>query len=198
MKILASIILIVFTISVSTKAQDIITLKSGEEVKAHILRLYPKEVTFTLDAKPDTLSYQRDEILKLKYNTGIVIYLNQLQRPEFTSDAMNDSLYFLGTRDANTYYRGYRAAATGTLFASFFVPWGLIPAISCSVTPPSMQNLGYQNHTLIQNPSYYKGYADKAFKIKKKKVWKNFAIGTGAVLGLYIFSFVAASAVMVE
>lgn len=198
MKILASIILIVFAISVSTKAQDIITLKSGEEVKAHIIKLYPKEVTFTLDSKQDTLSFQRDSILKLRYNTGIVIYLTELQRPEFASDPMNDSLYFLGAKDANIYYRGYRAAATGTLFASFFIPWGLIPAISCSVTPPSMQSLGYQNQTLIQNQSYYKGYTDKAFKIKKKKVWKNFAIGTGATLGLYIMSILAVSAIIVE
>ncbi len=198
MKIPTLIILIVFAISVNTKAQDIITLKSGEEIKAHIIRLNPKEVTFTLDAKPDTLSFQRDSVLKLRYNTGIVIYLTESQQPEFFFDAMNDSLYFLGAKDAKIYYRGYRLAATGTLFASFFIPWGLIPAITCSVTPPSMQSLGYQDQNLIKNPSYYKGYADKAFKIKKKKVWKNFAIGTGATLGLYIMSILAVSAIIVE
>ncbi len=190
-----SLILMFCAIAFFANAQDIITLFSGEEIKAHIVRVYPKEVSFTLDSKTDTLILQRVEIEKLKYKTGIVIYLNQPQKPDFTTEPFSDSLFRLGQRDASIYYKGYRPAATGTLISSFFIPWGLIPAIACSHTPPSMQNLDYQNQTLIQNPSYYKGYSENAYKIKKKKVWTGFAIGTGITLGIYIISFAAATAV---
>jgi hypothetical protein len=194
MKLKTFITFVFAALSFFVKAQDIITLKSGEEIKAHIVRLTQKEVFYTLASSPDTLLLQRQELTKLYYNTGIVIYLEQLQMPEFTSEAFSDSLYLLGKRDAGFYYKGYRPAATGTLIASIFVPWGLIPAIACSVTPPSIQNLGFPDQTLIKNPSYYKGYRDNAFKIKKKKVWRNFAIGTGAVVGLYVISFAALAA----
>ncbi|MFZ4547630.1 MAG: hypothetical protein ACOYN4_09350 [Bacteroidales bacterium] len=197
MKILATTFFMVLAINYFAKAQDVITLNSGQEIKAHIVKLYPKEVTYTTNANLDTLSFQRSEISTLRYSTGILIYLNEMQRPEFAAEPINDSLYLLGQTDANLYYTGYKPAATGTLITSFFVPWGLIPAFACSSTTPSMQNLGFRNQTLIQNPSYYKGYTDNAYKIKKKKVWRNFAIGSGVTVGLYIISIAAMSALYV-
>jgi len=196
MKILATTFFMVLAINYFAKAQDVITLKSGQEIKAHIIKLYPKEVTFTSN-NTDTVSMQRSEIISLRYKTGIIIYLNEIQRPEFATELFSDSLYLLGQNDANLYYSGYKPAATGTLITSFFVPWGLIPAFACSSTEPAMQNLGFRNQSLMQNPSYYKGYTDKAYKIKKKKVWRNFAIGTGVTVGLYIISIAAFSAVYV-
>jgi hypothetical protein len=128
----------------------------------------------------------------LRYRSGTIIYLSAFETPVLNNEPANDSLYLLGERDAVRYYRGYKAAATGTLLASFFIPLGLIPAIACSSTPPSAKNLGYRDQNLIKNPGYYDGYTDKAYKIKKKKVWQNFTIGTGVMVAYY-FIIVAAS-----
>jgi hypothetical protein len=76
----------------------------------------------------------------------------------------------------------------GTLVSALVFPLNLIPAIACSATPPGDENLGYKDKKLMENPDYNMGYKEQAYKIKKKKVWKNFAIGTGAIFGLYILS----------
>jgi len=47
-----------------------------------------------------------------------------------------------------------------------------------------MDNLGYPDQQLIANSSYYDGYVNQAHKIKKKKVWGGFAIGSGIYIGI--------------
>jgi len=196
MKRTLAIVFLVFTGLLSAVAQDIITLKSGQELKARIIRLNTKDVTFMATGGSDTISLQRDEVSKLYYRSGIIIYLSETGLPEFSNVSPNDSLYSLGEKDATRYYKGYKGAATGTLVSSIFIPLGLIPAIACSATPPAMNNLGYRDQKLMQNSSYYKGYTDQAFTIKKKKVWQNFAIGTGITAGYYIIMIVLVSALM--
>ena len=177
-------------------AQDIITLKSGQELKARIVKLNPKDVAFIQENHSDTLTLLRDEIKMLHYQNGITIYLSENEIPiklAADSEPGNDSLFSRGASDASIYYTGYKAAATGTLITSIFIPWGLVPAIACSSTPPATNNLGYRDPKLMQNPSYYAGYTDKAFKIKKKKVWTNFGIGTGAAIAFYIIAIAISS-----
>jgi hypothetical protein len=186
------LIIFIFSSLSLVTAQDIITLKSGDELKARIVRLNPKDVVFIPQNNSDTITLLRDEITMLHYQSGINIYLTENNSPALVannSEPGNDSLFSLGARDAGIYYTGYKAAATGTLITSFFIPWGLVPAIACSATPPSTHNLGYRNPKLMENPSYYAGYTDQAFKIKKKKVWTNFGIGTGAMIAFYIIAF---------
>lgn len=190
MRKIFAVLLLLFTGLSSVVAQDIITLKSGNELKARILRLNPKDVTFIPENKSDTLSMVRNEITKLLYQGGTVIYLSEEERITFNnepgSDTGSDSLYLLGEKDAIRFYKGYKPAATGTLICSIFIPWGLIPAIACSSSPPKINSLDFRNNKLMENTEYYNGYTDKAFKIKKKKVWQNFAIGTGITVGYYI------------
>lgn len=160
-------------------AQDIITLRSGIDMKARILKLNPKDVIFIPENSFDTVNMLREEISKLQYNTGIAIYLTEDINPVMVNDQGNDSLFTLGQIDANRYYKGYRPAAIVTMISCLSFPCGLIPAIACSATPPSMKNLGYKDPQLMESQSYYEGYSKTAHKIKKKKVWEGFAIGTG-------------------
>ncbi len=172
------------------KAQDIITFSSGKELKAKIIHLSPKVVTFIPENNSDTIALSRNEITTLQYKNGIIIHLSEsgIVLPDLILPVSgNDSLFALGERDAAIYYKGYRAAFTGTLITSLYVPWGLIPAIACSSTPPSNSKLGYRDRKLMENPSYYAGYTEKAFKIKKKKVWTGFGIGTGATVVFVVF-----------
>lgn len=177
-----ALIILAFSSLFNAAAQDIITLRSGEEFTAHIIRLNPKDVTFFVENTSDTLSLMRDEITKLQYKTGTIIYLSEIKKPEISNGPIIDSLYLLGVKDANRYYKGYKPAATGTLITSFFIPLGLIPAIACSSSPPSVNSLGYRDQQLIEDPGYWAGYNDQAYSIKKKKVWRNFGVGTGVTI----------------
>ena len=197
MKRLYIVVILVFTGLISAVAQDIITYKSGKELKARIIRLNTNDITCIPEGVKDTISLLRQEVSKLYYKTGIVIYLSDMETPELNDEPVNDSLYFLGESDAIRYYRGYKTAAVGTLVSSLFVPFGLIPAIACSASPPLSESLGFRDQKLMENASYYRGYSDKAFKIKKKKVWKNFAIGTGITVGYYAVLIILVSTLMV-
>jgi hypothetical protein len=162
--------------------QDVISLKSGGELKAHIIKLNPQDVIFVPENSFDTASILRNEISRLQYSSGIVIYLEEEETHVFTYELQNDSLYNIGKIDATRYYKGYKPAAIATMISSLYFPIGLIPAIACSATPPSMKNLGYKDPKLMENPSYYDGYTKTAHSIKKKKVWGGFAIGSGFVI----------------
>ncbi len=188
MKRLIVLIIIVFSGLYNAVAQDIITLKSGDELKGKIIRLNAKDVAFQPQGVNDTLSMWREEIVKLTYQNGTLIYLTEKNPMPMVSGSVNDSMYYVGANDASLYYKGYKTASGGTLVSALVFPLNLIPAIACSATPPGDKNLGYQDKKLMENPDYNLGYKEQAHKIKKKKVWKNFAIGTGAFFGLYILS----------
>lgn len=179
----------------SANSQDIITLNTGDELKAQIIRINPKDVTYIKEGNTDTVALDRAEIHKLNYKNGTVVYLSESKRPVMSDEPLADSLYAQGAEDATQQYKGYKAAATGTLIASFYFPWGLVPAIACSSKPPSMQNLGYKDSKKMENSSYYAGYTDQAHKIKKKKVWKNFAIGSGITVGSYLIILASMGAI---
>jgi len=189
-------LILFFSLCFSANAQDIITLNSGDEFKAQIVRINPKDVTFIKEGSTDTLAFDRAEIRKLNYKNGTVVFLSDAERPVITNEPIVDSLYAQGASDATQQYKGYKAAATGTLVVSvLYFPFGLVPAIACSSKPPSLQNLGYKDSKKMENSSYCAGYTDQAHKIKKKKVWKNFAIGSGITVGSYILLVASMSAI---
>jgi len=163
-------------------AQDVIKLKSGGEIKGRILKLNTKDITFISENSFDTTHLLRIEATSLKYSSGIIIYLSEAEMPVLDNSPANDSLFMLGVTDATLNYKGYKPAAIGTMITSLYFPLGVIPAIACSATHPSMKSLGYKDPKLMENQSYYEGYTKTAHTIKKKKVWGGFAIGSGFVV----------------
>jgi hypothetical protein len=191
MKKLALFIILFYSCVPSASAQDIITLKSGEELKAHIVKLNPNDVRFIPENSNDTIYLLRDDVSTLRYRSGIIIHLTDNEKSfpvENFEGTGDDSLFQLGAYDASRYYKGYKAAAIGTMIGSIYFPLGLIPAIACSSTPPRLDNLNYRNPQLMENSAYYNGYTGKAHKIKKQKVWQGFAIGSGIFFVLVIIS----------
>ena len=86
-----------------------------------------------------------------------------------------------GVADASIYYTGQNSGKTGTLLTSLLINGlvGLVPAIACSSNAPKIQNLNIPNMEVYQkNPEYARGYQTQAKKIKSKKIWKNWGIGT--------------------
>jgi hypothetical protein len=182
------IALLIFTliVSFSAGAQDIVTLKSGDELKGKIIRLNPSTVVFMPTGINDTITLVRNDVLKLRYQSGTLI--NLIDEKEITESQVTayDSMYYEGVTDAAMQYKGYQGASTGVLVSGLAFPFNIIPAIACSATRPSDENLGYTDTSKMKDPSYNAGYKNQAHKIKKKKVWINYAIGSGAMLGFYI------------
>lgn len=88
---------------------------------------------------------------------------------------------FRGQQDAARYYTGYSSASswTGatTILAGGLI--GLIPAIACSSSKPSMSSLTFPDQELMKNTGYYNCYMQEAKRIKSRKVWTMFGIGVG-------------------
>ena len=88
-----------------------------------------------------------------------------------------DSSYNKGMLAAKKNYKGYKGPATTTFIVSILSPiLGLAPAIGASSSTPS--DLYHSDYDKLKDPSYYKGYAITAKKIRSDKVWKNWAYGT--------------------
>lgn len=185
---------ILFLLSLQViQAQDIITKRTGESLKAKVLEITPAEVkykhidrlegpTYTL-AKADVLLIQYEDSTQETFDLENTVQQEQEPIKEMLSKGIG--LYAQGQQDAVVYYEGYRGARTGTLVTSLLSPLaGLIPAIACSTTTPKEKNLDYPSHELMKNPDYKNGYLQCSRKIKSGKVWSYWGVGLGVNLAL--------------
>ena len=83
--------------------QDVVSLKSGSEIKVRILSLGTKTVNFIPENSFDTADLLRDEISILHYGSGIIIYLSENEIPTLINVPGNDGLFDLGKIDATRY-----------------------------------------------------------------------------------------------
>ena len=114
---------------------------------------------------------------------------NSTYQPKLnTYNSNNVNLSEKGRVDADTYYRGFSGAKTGTLLIAGIISplGGLIPAIICSSTSPSEYNLNAPNSELMREPDYHNAYKAEAFRIKKRKTWGGWAIGSAIAIVAYV------------
>jgi hypothetical protein len=173
-------------------SQDIITKKTGEDIKSKILEVGISEIKFKNFDNQDgpTYSLLKQDILIIRYQNGTKDIFNQ---DSITSqfNTSGSDLFLQGQKDAKKYYKGYQAAGTATLLTSlvFSSVVGLIPAISSSSKEPAESSLDYPNADLMKKAEYYNGYTQKAKKIKQGKVWTNW----GVALGINILAIIVVS-----
>lgn len=157
-------------------SQDFITKRSGEIIKAKVTQKLPKEVKFKLydELQGPIFSILHSDISIIVFEDGS----SKVYNMDYASENANFS--HRGQVDAMNYYRGYKAAGTGTLLIGLFSPLvGLVPAIACSSSSPKMSTLSYPDSELIKDPYYYDGYNKRAKKIKQGRVWRNWGIAFG-------------------
>lgn len=185
------LISVYLSISFLSFSQDIITKKNGDEIKAKVTEITGTEVKykkFEYQSGP-TYTVSKSEIFMVKYENGSKDILNEVSASPTvntnTSEANNVDMEEKGKQDAITFYKGKNSGAGGTFAATMLTSpiLGLIPAIACSSTEPSDENLNFKDRQLTKNPDYYKGYSKQAHKIKKKKIWTAFGLGSA----VYIF-----------
>lgn len=86
-----------------------------------------------------------------------------------------------GKEDAKENYTDNRVFAI-TFFSSLLVPpAGFITTIALSTIQPKIKNLNVPNEQLLKNDQYYKGYMQKATRMKAGRAWG------GCLTGLAFF-----------
>lgn len=184
--------MIFFSVLSACFSQDVITKKSGEDIQGKVLEVNQNDIKFKKADNPNgpTFSVSKSEILIIRYENGTKDIFNETKdifdEPKDASTgkinfklSTTEELFKKGQEDATKNYNGYKGAGTGTVITTLVVGpiLGLAPAILCSSSAPKEENLNYPSSEKMKNFDYSKGYTQNAYKIKKKKVWKNYWIG---------------------
>ena len=206
LKILIAINFMLITV-MSVKAQDIITKKNGDDLKAKVLEVNQTEIKYKKFESPNGATYTmlKSEIMIILYADGTKDIFNEEKNPpqpqpqkekekevaiDNTKNEMGLSMSELGKEDAKHNYRKYHGAVFATVICSVLDPAiGLIPAISCSSRRPGLKYLHCPNPQLFEsNIEYRTAYTEKAFKMKRHKVWTGFTVGsiTSFIIGAAI------------
>lgn len=191
MKNFLSILTLLFLSASTTFAQDIITNKNGDDIKSKVLEVSQSEIKYKKfgNANGPTYTISKSEVFMIKYENGEKDVFGESKTKNETttnSNAEDDDLYSKGKEDAIAHYKGNNSGAGATMATTVLTSplIGLIPAAIITSNEPSSENLLYPNPSLMKKNSYSKGYTEQAHKIKKKKVWSAFGIGSGLWLVL--------------
>lgn len=174
------------------KANDTLYFRSGKKQAVVIYDLTPAEVKYKPISNPEGPVYrlQKSDLKEIRFASGMKQTFGEAAvNTDFQPSSISGgptSMMLKGTRDAKANYKN-GGGSVGTGVVSFiFPPAGLITAIACSSIPPKQHNLGYPDDNLWQNKDYRASYSKEAWRLKRKKVWTGFGIGTAATILLYI------------
>ena len=172
-------IFLIFCITNLSKAQDSLTLKSGEIIQVKVMEVNSTEVKYKKydNVNGPTYAVVKSDLLLIRYENGTKDDFSAIKN---TAADISD-MYVKGRSDATENYTNYKVAGTATLLTTSIPVWGILfglgPAAICSSTAPSDENLGYPDPRLMQNNLYASGYREHAKEMKSKKVFKNYLIG---------------------
>lgn len=193
--------LILFCISfpITFFSQDIIFKKDAEEIQAKVMEIGTNDIKYKKFSNPNGPTYviSKNDLFMIKYENGEKDVFNKNSKSSnqnndnyFNSSNQNDNynsnidLCTKATNDALIHYKGDKSGAgwicATTILISPII--GLIPAAICSYHEPENFNLKAPNRELFNNSSYNSCYKEQAHKTKKRKIWKNFGIGSAVWL----------------
>ena len=164
-------------------SQDIILKKSGDEITVTILEVGATEIKykdFGIQEGP-ILTILKTEIFMIKYKNGTREIFGEEEVIENTTEYSEEEMIAKGKQDATINYRGRKSGAGATIATTVLLTplLGIIPALACESTKPSINNLDFPDNALMEDGSYNRAYTQQAHKIKKRKIWKGFGIGSG-------------------
>lgn len=187
MKIFFSIILCFSAVNFAN-AQDVITKRNGEEIRGTVTMTSPSELHYIPSGQQDSsiVILPVSELFMVKYEDGRKDVFETQNNQSIESASTNNCAQ--GRSDAKRYYTGYKGAGTAALLTTLLVGpiYSLIPTIAMATTPPSNKNLDYPSAKQFENKEYYRCYKNEAKRKKSNKVWTNFGIGTGVLVGVVL------------
>jgi len=175
-------------------SQDIIVKSNGEEIKTKIIEVNQQEIKYKNFDYPSgpSFSISKSDIFMVRYENGTKDIFNDAKSKNNgnASNMSNEDIAIKGKQDATMYYKGKKSGAGWTAATTIvFSPLlGAVPAFVCSASEPSEENLNYKDDKLMKNANYNEAYVQQAHKIKKRKIWKNFGIGSAVWLGIIILA----------
>ena len=118
---------------------------------------------------------------------------NKTETPIYTSPTLagetSASLYAKGQKDARLYYKGYGGAVGSGCSAVGCTPLiGWVPTVFIATNEPNHLKLNMPYSIYSAQPEYIRGYKETAYKIKKKRAWGGYGIGSAAFILLYAIS----------
>ena len=189
MKKLRLSIAVTFLTTAFCFSQDVITLKTGEDISAKIVEVGLTDIKYKKFDNIDGPSFTilKSDVLMTRYKNGTKDVYN-LEKKSGKENSNNEDMALQGTKDAATYYKGQNSGKVWTGVTSVLTSplLGLIPAVACSSAEPDQENLNFKDAELMKNTAYNVAYNEKAHKIKKNKIWKSYGIGSGIWLLLII------------
>jgi len=199
MKTKKLILALLFLIGNFAQAQDIITKKNGDDIKAKVIEVNQNEIKYKSFSNPDGPLFviYKSDVLLIRYENGSKDIFSESNSSNNTSNASvitstssnsnntsSNDMRIRGKQDAMVSYKGKRSGAGWTCATSIVLSplFGLIPAAACSASEPAEENLNYRDAELMKNNDYNTAYTNQAHKTKRKKVWTNYGIGSGVWL----------------
>lgn len=177
-------------------AQDVITTTEGTDIQGKVFKITKRSIKYIDSNTADTAkgvlhTIAKKDVFSVKYESGVKEVFNQ---DKYVDD--NDpeghwdkrSMSRQGREDARKYYRRYKPAKRGTVWAAIVADpvLALIPAISCSTVPPKDENLDYPDEALMKNEEYATAYKKEAYRMKVKKIWGGYILGTGIYAAIIV------------
>jgi len=168
------------------KAQDTLSMRSGENILVKVIEVGTSEVKYKklANLSGPIFSILKSDLLMIKYENGIKDDFSSFKKIEENNFSGFDPT-ILGKLDAQRFYTGYKTAAT-IAGISTILPIPIIPSLIFSIAAtskiPKDENLNYPNISLMKNEKYANSYRAEAMKIKKRKIWINFAAGSSIII----------------
>lgn len=165
--------------------QDIMVKNNGDELQVKVFEINATEVKFKKFDNQDGPIFivPKSEIFMIKYENGQKEIMEKVNITNKLDEPQNNGtdFFMMGKNDATLFYTGKNSGALWTSFTTGFCSpvIGVIPAVACALSEPTDKNLNI-NSNLAKNRDYYQGYVNQAHKIKKRKVWTAFGIGSAS------------------
>ena len=162
----------------TSKSQDVITMKSGEDINAKVIEVATDEIKYKKSDDGPTYTIKKSEVFSIKYKDGTKDVFKVEATTAAKATFTDEELRLKGIQDAEKIYRGRKCGAGGVVATTLLLSpiIGLIPAIACSSTPPSEINMMMPRTDYSSNVNYSSAYRDQSHRIKKRKVWTAFGI----------------------
>lgn len=173
------------------QAQDTLFRTNGTVLLVKISDILNKEIKYvdkTDSLNPVSYFISKDLVEKIYISDSNKYIFIDKNIPLIKKPVKTDREWMLqGTKDAGLFYHGYGTAACITGGAAAYLPlFGLVAALSTATVAPRIKNLGIPDPEYAKNPYYVMGYTQQARKIKNRRIWTSFGIGTGTFIGLLV------------
>ena len=164
--------------SILSFGQDLITKKNGEDIKAKVTEVTLSEIKYKKfeNLEGPIYSLLIKDVLIIRYENG--------SKDLFTQDTPSISNFEQGQLDASKFYYVPKSDESLVLTTTTLLT-PVVGGIAAAIE--SNKDLNYLNKTLINNTEYKNGYKQMAIKIRKKKIYNKFLLGTGFNLAIVLF-----------